>query len=94
MLRCSVRRLCVTAAGTAAGAGSAKMFSFQAKMDRIKADSDSDTWRTEYTFMRDRLNEYAALQNAYAVKQTDVERAKRAAHMCGLEFTEKKAPGS
>lgn len=44
----------------------------------------------EYKFLRNHLTEYKRLQTCYAVKQSDVERARRAANQCGLEFTGKK----
>ncbi|KAG5495308.1 hypothetical protein GH5_02963 [Leishmania sp. Ghana 2012 LV757] len=79
----------------AAAAG--KKYSFTARMQRLQADPEHPLSGPEYAFMRDRLAEYRKLQQKYAVKQTEVERARKAANMCGLEFTGKgggKAPSS
>ncbi|KAG5496075.1 hypothetical protein JKF63_02373 [Porcisia hertigi] len=71
--------------GAAAGVG--RKFSFSEKMQRLQADPEHALSGPEYAFMRDRLAEYRKLQQTYAVKQTEVERARKAANMCGLEFT-------
>ncbi|EPY25143.1 hypothetical protein STCU_02519 [Strigomonas culicis] len=77
--RCT-RRLCPATAST---------FSFSKRFEELKHSSSSPLNGPEYSFMRDRLSDYSALQKAYAVKQTEVERARKAAQMCGLEFTGK-----
>ncbi|KPA84499.1 putative mitochondrial hypothetical protein [Leptomonas pyrrhocoris] len=64
-------------------------FSFSDKMQKLQADPDHALNGRDYRFMRERLEEYRKLQQTYAVKQTEVERAKKAANMCGLEFTGK-----
>lgn len=40
-----------------------------------------------YRFLLDKLQGYRELQSAYAVKQTEIERARKAAAVCGLEMT-------
>lgn len=70
-------------------ASSTKKFSFAEKMQKLQADPEHALSGREYQFMRERLEEYRNLQQAYAVKQTEVERARKAANMCGLEFTGK-----
>lgn len=57
------------------------------RFEQLSADPESPLGKNEYNFMRERLAEYSALQLDYAVKQTEVERARKAANMCGLEFT-------
>ncbi|GET91345.1 hypothetical protein, conserved [Leishmania tarentolae] len=74
-----------------AAAATSKKFSFSEKMQRLQADPEHALSGPEYAFMRDRLAEYKTLQQTYAVKQTEVERARKAANMCGLEFTGKGA---
>lgn len=59
-------------------------------MENLQQNPESPLNSPEYSFMREKLLAYSALQKTYAVKQTEVERARRAAHMCGLEFTGKK----
>ncbi|KAG5470410.1 hypothetical protein LSCM1_01654 [Leishmania martiniquensis] len=83
--------------GRCAAAAGGKQLSFIAKMQKLQADPEHPLNGPEYAFMRDRLVEYRKLQETYAVKQTEVERARKAANMCGLEFTGKgggKAPSS
>ncbi|CAC9522820.1 hypothetical protein conserved [Leishmania donovani] len=75
-----------------ASAAAGKKFSFSEKMQRLQADPEHALSGPEYAFMRDRLAEYRKLQQTYAVKQTEVERARKAANMCGLEFTGKGSP--
>lgn len=90
MLRCARLVRC-----GAAVAG--KAFSFMEKMKPLQADPAHALSGPEYGFMRERLAEYSKLQQTYAVKQTEVERARKAANMCGLEFTgkgERKTPSS
>ncbi|CAJ1032176.1 hypothetical protein, conserved [Leishmania lindenbergi] len=74
-----------------AATAASKKFSFSEKMQKLQADPEHPLSGPEYAFMRDRLAEYRKLQQAYAVKQTEVERARKAANMCGLEFTGKGA---
>ncbi|KAK7199620.1 hypothetical protein NESM_000007100 [Novymonas esmeraldas] len=83
MLRATLRVRCAASVPTGAH------FSFREKMDKLRADPESGLNGPEYAFMRDRLAEYSKLQQTYAVKQTEVERARKAANMCGLEFTGK-----
>jgi 5-bromo-4-chloroindolyl phosphate hydrolysis protein len=89
MLRFSRLARCATSAS--------KNFSFSEKMRKLQADPEHALAGREYQFMRERLEEYRKLQQTYAVKQTEVERARKAANMCGLEFTGKgprKSPSS
>lgn len=81
MLRVSRLARCATSA--------TRKFSFNEKMQKLQADPEHPLSGREYHFMRERLEEYRNLQQTYAVKQTEVERARKAAHMCGLEFTGK-----
>lgn len=67
------------------------------KLHQHQADPESPLNSAPYKFLREHLVEYSKLQQTYAVKQSEVERARRAAHMCGLEFTgkgERKTPSS
>lgn len=80
-----------------AASSTPKKFSFTEKMQKLQADPEHALGGREYHFMRERLEEYRNLQQTYAVKQTEVERARKAANMCGLEFTGKgarKAPSA
>ncbi|KPI89617.1 hypothetical protein ABL78_1282 [Leptomonas seymouri] len=74
---------------TRCAASTTTKFSFSEKMRKLQADPEHALSGREYRFMRERLEEYRNLQQTYAVKQTDVERARKAANMCGLEFTGK-----
>lgn len=79
-------RRCTTTLCAAASPGK---FSFAQRLEELKKDPNSPLSGPEYCFMRKKLATYSSLQQTYAVKQTDVERARRAANMCGLEFTGK-----
>lgn len=72
-------------------ASTTKKFSFSEKMQKLQSDPEHALSGREYHFMRERLEEYRNLQQTYSVKQTEVERARKAANMCGLEFTGKGA---
>eukprot|EP00796_Vickermania_ingenoplastis_P013391 gene13390-9216_t len=62
---------------------------FNTRLNQLK-DSQESLGCEEYRFLRSHLQNYRKLQACYAVKQTDVERARKAANLCGLEFTGKK----
>ncbi|EPY40751.1 hypothetical protein AGDE_03176 [Angomonas deanei] len=68
----------------------ARTFSFSRKMEELKKNTSSPLNTGDHDYLRERLAEYSKLQKTYAVKQTEVERARKAAQMCGLEFTGKK----
>ena len=51
------------------------------------ADSGSTLASPAYAFLQARIDDYRGLMSQYAVKQTEVERARKAAAMCGLEMT-------
>ena len=42
----------------------------------------------EYKYLSEKLDEYAEFQQKYAVKQSEIERTKRVANYCGLDFPE------
>ena len=44
----------------------------------------------EHHALQEHLAHYKTLQNAYGVKQSDVERARKVAQLCGLEVTGQK----
>lgn len=83
MMRSSLCRRCAKAASSAGG------LTFAERFEKMRTDPENPLSCSEYTYMRERLAEYSALQTTYAVKQTEVERARKAANMCGLEFTGK-----
>jgi len=45
-----------------------------------------------YEYLREHLGHYKALLDKYAVKQDDLERARRVGRVCGLEMTKKPQP--
>lgn len=61
--------------------------SFISRLEELKSVKDSGLCSEEYQFLRQHIAAYKGLQTAYAVKQSDVERARKVAQQCGLEFT-------
>ena len=49
-------------------------------------DPESVLAHKDFFILQDKLTFYKTLQGEYAVKQDDIERAKRAANMCGLDM--------
>jgi hypothetical protein len=49
-------------------------------------DPKSVLAHNDFHILQDKLTFYKTLQGEYAVKQDDIERAKRAANMCGLDM--------
>lgn len=60
---------------------------FLSRLAEMEKMNDIGLCSEEYKFLRKHLDTYKQLQSVYAVKQSDVERARRAAQQCGLEFT-------
>jgi hypothetical protein len=54
--------------------------------DVLLGDRNSTLSQQEYGHLRRFLASYKELQGHYAVKQNDIERARRAAEVCGLEM--------
>ncbi|RNF11380.1 hypothetical protein TraAM80_00997 [Trypanosoma rangeli] len=92
---CISRRLLCGAAGaattTASSASGSFNFSFSKRLKELESDTECALSGKEYAILREKLQHYRGLQNRYAVKQDDIERAKRAARYSGLEFTPKPA---
>ncbi|ORC92568.1 uncharacterized protein TM35_000033210 [Trypanosoma theileri] len=65
-------------------------FSFSKRLKELESDPECPLSGPEYKLLLEKLQHYRSLQNVYAVKQDDIERARRAAHYSGLEFTAKK----
>ncbi len=65
-------------------------FAFAARYETLRADRSSALGSAPYEALMGNLREYDALLRKYSVKQTEIERARRAARMCGLEFPEKR----
>lgn len=61
---------------------------FLARLQQLERTSNSGLCSEEYKFLEKHLDTYKRLQSVYAVKQSDVERARRAGQQCGLEFTQ------
>ena len=49
-------------------------------------DKSSSLSHRDFHILQEKIAFYKTLQGAYAVKQDDIERAKRAANMCGLDM--------
>uniref|UniRef100_A0A7S1W230 Uncharacterized protein n=1 Tax=Neobodo designis TaxID=312471 RepID=A0A7S1W230_NEODS len=93
MFRAGATRLCAAgAAATATNANeiaaeAAKKHTYYKEWAAARADKDSVLAGESYSFLQSQVDAYRELQAQYAVKQTDVERARKAAAMCGLEMT-------
>ena len=87
MLRVSCKSLCASAAPGVALTGKAATMSFAAQYGEATRNPEDVLGGKAYAYLRDQLTHYRSLQGEYAVKQTDVERARKAGNMCGLEFT-------
>lgn len=61
--------------------------SFISRLTEMENGKDPGLCSEEYKFLRRHIATYKRLQSAYAVKQSDVERARKVAQQCGLEFT-------
>lgn len=68
----------------------ATKMSFEARLGELEANPENPLAQPEYKMLQAKLAEYVGLQGAYAVKQTDIERTRRAANVCGLDFPEPK----
>jgi hypothetical protein len=84
MARAYVRPAAATAAVAHVGPHS-YVARYQAKL----AEEGNVLVGPEYSFLQRQLAGYKLLQNEYAVKQNDIERAKKAAEVCGLKFTDR-----
>lgn len=62
-------------------------FSFAKRYEQLRADPNSALASDSYEAIMKNLSLYDGLLREYSVKQTEMERAKRAARMCGLEMT-------
>jgi hypothetical protein len=67
----------------------AKM-TYEARLSQLEADPENPLAQPEYKLLQAKLAEYMSMQGAYAVKQSDIERTRRAANVCGLDFPEPK----
>ncbi|CBH16641.1 uncharacterized protein TEOVI_000824800 [Trypanosoma equiperdum] len=85
MWRISPQLLCAAGTSTA----NLQQFSFAKRFEEMKNDESCPLSGPEYALLLEKVEHYRSLQNTYAVKQSDIERAKRAAHYSGLEFTPK-----
>ena len=56
----------------------------------MQANPESALGQAEYKHLQAKLAKYAELQGQYAVKQSEMERTKRAANVCGLDMPEPK----
>ncbi|KEG14963.1 hypothetical protein DQ04_00241050 [Trypanosoma grayi] len=86
---CISRLLLCGRTKAAATAASPVVFSFTKRLKELESDPECPLSGPEYVLLQEKLQHYRTLQNTYAVKQDDIERAKRAAHYSGLEFTPK-----
>lgn len=57
---------------------------------KLQADPESALGSAEYQLLKVKLAKYSELQGQYAVKQSEMERTKRAANVCGLDMPEPK----
>lgn len=73
-----------------ARSSAASPMSFEARLGSLEADPECPLSQPEYKMLQERLADYVKLQGAYAVKQSDIERTRRAANVCGLDFPEPK----
>lgn len=93
MFRIAARRLCPTSAAAAAAAAHPTVAAstvhqpYYAAYNEAKSTAGNPLGSGTYAFLLARLQNYRELQSAYAVRQNDVERARKAGQMCGLEFT-------
>lgn len=62
-------------------------FGFAKRYEQLRKDPDSALASDSYEALMSNLKAYDELLRTYSVKQTEMERAKRAANMCGLEMT-------
>lgn len=65
---------------------SSPTFTFQKKMSEFESDPENPIAQAEYKILQEKLALYVELQGEYSVKQSEIERAKRAANVCGLDF--------
>lgn len=59
---------------------------YEKRLQELMADPESPLGQLEYSVLQEKLATYASLQGEYAVKQSEMERTKRAANVCGLDF--------
>ena len=62
-------------------------FAFAKRYEELRNDSESALASETYNALMSNLKAYDDLLRTYSVKQTEMERAKRAANLCGLEMT-------
>ena len=65
----------------------ARAHPYHAEWEAARTNKNSILSGQAYAYLQKQIFAYRELQAAYAVKQTDVERARKAAAMCGLEMT-------
>jgi hypothetical protein len=90
MLRSScIARCAATAVApvNVAAVAMAKKHPYYPAFEAARANPESTLSQPAYTFLLEKIDAYRELQAAYAVKQSEVERARKAAAMCGLEMT-------
>ncbi len=64
-------------------------FAFAKRYEQLRANPESALSSEAYESLMSNLAQYDELLRVYSVKQTEMERARRAARMCGLEMTAK-----
>ena len=84
--RLSLRRCAATAAAPPL---TRARYSFSDEHDAACEEKGNVLASPEYAFLRDAIAKAEALQKAYAVKQTEMERTRKAAAVCGLGFRER-----
>mmetsp|Transcript_76505 Transcript_76505/g.88942 ORF Transcript_76505/g.88942 Transcript_76505/m.88942 type:complete len:113 (+) Transcript_76505:74-412(+) len=76
------------ATAASAGAVERKPMSYEKRLNELLADPECPLSQLEYRVLLEKLAIYQDLQGEYAVKQSDIERTKRVANFCGLDFPE------
>ena len=70
-----------------------KNHSYQLRYDQLCSNPESSLSSTEYKQLLVHWEAYRGLQLEYGVKQSEMERTRRVANYCGLEFPKKRETG-
>lgn len=90
MLRRCSTRLAASAAAAVAGSSSTNTparHPYEDEFEAYRADDTSVLGGANFNFHMECIEQYRDLQARYAVKQSEMERTRRAANVCGLEVT-------
>lgn len=61
---------------------------YEKRLEVLMADPECPLSQLEYKVLQEKLAMYQELQGEYSVKQSDIERTKKVANFCGLDFPE------